>query len=66
MVTPDRQEIVFAGAGVLWGATTFFRGLHASSGDRKTHPDRSSVAAGILLTLACAAYLTWSLLDLKR
>ena len=65
VIAPDGREIVFAGAGILWGATTFFRGLHFSKG-QKNSSDRFSLALGFILVIACTAYLGWSLLDSKH
>ena len=64
-MVPDGREIVFAGAGILWGATTFFRGLRFTSA-HKASPDRSSLAVGFILVLACTSYLALSLIESKR
>jgi hypothetical protein len=65
VIASDGREIVFAGAGILWGATTFFRGLHFTKG-QKNSADRLSLAIGFILVIACTSYLTWSLLDSKH
>jgi hypothetical protein len=77
MITPDGREIVFAGAGILWGATTFFRGLRIWLDGQKSPTDPScsagtsfsgkltlpsSLVTGFVLILGCTAYLAWSLL----
>ncbi|OGR89671.1 MAG: hypothetical protein A2992_02380 [Elusimicrobia bacterium RIFCSPLOWO2_01_FULL_59_12] len=65
MVPSDGREIVFAGAGILWGAATFVRGLRFSR-SHKASPDRSSVVVGFFLVIACSAYLAASLLHSKQ
>ena len=81
MVATDGKEIVFAGAGIVWGATTFVRGLIVwRAGHKLTAPSSyslhsstvakgsfpTSVIAGFALTLACIAYLSLSLLGSLR
>jgi hypothetical protein len=67
MIAPDGREIVFAGAGILWGATTVVRGLQ-SWFEKPKHaaPQRSAVVTGVVLVIACTAYLAWSLRDSTR
>ena len=65
MMASDGREIVFAGAGVLWGATTFVRGLHVTKAHKKLS-DHSGLIVGLVLTVACTGYLAMSLLDLRR
>ena len=69
MISPDAREIVFAGAGILWGATTFVRGFEHW---REGHPANRisqrfslplSLVAGFLLVVGCTAYLAWSVRD---
>ena len=81
MIASDGREIVFAGAGILWGATTFFRGFRVWREGSKQAPARScavhsksipkspvpsSLVAGFVLTFGCTAYLAWTLMDLRR
>jgi hypothetical protein len=67
MIPPDGKEIVFAGAGILWGATTFFRGLHIWRTATPHVQNKSSVsftlATGVALMISCSAYLAWSIKD---
>jgi hypothetical protein len=65
MVPSDGREIVFAGAGMLWGATTFYRELHLWRAAPKKGP-ASGLIAGFLLILGCGAYLAWSIRDSFR
>jgi len=72
MVPPERQEIVFAGAGILWGATTFIRGLNLWRTDPSAHHTRNKTAitisliGGFALIIGCSAYLLWSVRDCLR
>jgi hypothetical protein len=69
MMTPDGREIVFAGAGILWGATTLFRGFRLWRTEHKLSaksPVPSSLIAGAVLVLGCTTYLTWSLIETSR
>jgi hypothetical protein len=68
MIPPDPREVVFAGAGILWGATTFVRGwslwrsIPRKTFHRKT-PIPMSLLVGFALTLGCSAYLAMSIRD---
>jgi hypothetical protein len=82
VIASDGREIVFAGAGILWGATTFVRGLlvrravgkistaEASHTTMVAAPNKgtfsTSIVGGFILTLACIAYLAQSLIDSHR
>jgi hypothetical protein len=75
MIAPDGREIVFAGAGILWGATTFFRGLRVWRADKPApvsvgalvkSPVAPTLIVGFVLTLACSAYLAYSLLEYRH
>ncbi len=73
MMAPEGREIVFAGVGVLWGATTLFRGLRLWKADQSLQnhsiPKSSltgSLLTGFVLTLGCSVYLVLSLRDSFR
>ena len=81
MIASDGREIVFAGAGILWGASTCYRGLRVWRAESKlaTHPASqvrsisnirgaipTSFIAGFVLTVACTAYLAWSYIESLR
>jgi hypothetical protein len=81
VIASDGREIVFAGAGILWGASTCYRGLRVWRAGNKLATDPSyqvhsvsntrgalptSLIAGFVLTLACTAYLAWSFLESLR
>jgi len=65
MIAPDGREIVFAGAGILWGATTFFHGLRVWRIEHKVKADPALIG-GFVLTIACSAYLIWSFVEPLR
>jgi hypothetical protein len=66
MAPPDAQEIMFAGAGILWGAVNFARGVslwrlnHARS---KSHKKSTlpPMIVGFALVIGCTAYLALSM-----
>jgi len=82
VIASDGREIMFAGAGILWGASTFVRGVMvrrevnkiSSSTARKVDPGASSakgafstsIVGGLILTLACIVYLAQSLINTHR
>jgi hypothetical protein len=61
MVPPDGREILFAGAGFLYGATTFCRGLLQWRSESPPYNHkielRFSLIAGFVLVIGCSAYL---------
>ncbi len=66
MAPPDAREIVFAGAGILWGATNFFRGLNIWRADKPRHKTfkktsfPTGMIVGFALVIGCTAYLAMS------
>ena len=81
MVVSDGREIVFAGAGILWGVTTFFRGFRVWRDEHKSVARKpngtntaslekfvlpSSLITGFVLVLGCSAYLVWSVFSFSR
>jgi len=76
VIASDGREIFFAGAGILWGASTFVRGLRVRRESNKFSAGAAvkasnaasakgafsiSIIGGFILTLACFVYLAQSL-----
>jgi hypothetical protein len=55
---------MFAGAGILWGTITVFRGLELWRRERGRVQFPRVVLVGAALALGCTGYLLWMLLPL--
>ncbi len=72
MLPPDRQELLFAGAGILWGAITFIRGISLWRSEPPAHFKRNkstitmSLIGGFSLIVGCGAYLIGSVRYILR
>jgi hypothetical protein len=77
MIHADASEIVFAGAGAVWGAVTFFHGFQVWRQEHRHHrvsasisklplsaakdPLFSSIVTGAAVAVMSLGYLIWSL-----
>lgn len=80
MKNGDARDLMFAGAGVLWGAVTAYRGFKAWHNDYKRHHPNQFAQAGVVfisrteipaialagaaLAAGCLGYLIWMLYPL--
>jgi hypothetical protein len=53
----EARDLMFAGAGILWGVVTVFRGVQEWSHAKEKSSFPTIVAVGAALTLGCLSYL---------
>jgi len=51
----EARDLIFAGAGVVWGAVTIFRGMQDWHREKVSFP--AIVAVGAALAISCLGYL---------
>ena len=55
----EARDLLFAGAGILWGTVTIYRGMKEWRQERVRFP--AIVAVGAALAIGCLGYLVYRL-----
>ena len=55
IIRVDPNDVMFAGAGILWGMVTLFRGMQAWH--------RRLMTIGLMMTIICLGYLAMAFAD---
>ena len=57
----ETRDLMFAGAGILWGIVTIFHGMKTWARAAKRPPFPAMIAAGAGLAITCLGYLVYRL-----
>ena len=57
----ETRDLVFAGAGILWGVVTIFHGTQSWVREKSRAPFPAMIAIGAGLAISCLGYLVFRL-----